>query len=629
MKVMIKNLQILLVAVVFASCSKDTGLQQIIVEQPNSFVLSISDASELTYAIKANDKIGINGVAYPVLYNSLVSLYNVPVEPQYLIYYPSGAEFSENNMLQFTLPETQKYVDGSVDPAAYPLYSLTDNEGLDSMTMNPVCGGLKLMVPANDQFNAITSVSITSETDILTGTVQVDGENGQLDLVEEQASKKIILKGEIDISEGQDIFIALPQIVFNDVLNIQFTTLKGMGTCTIDLTGKSIERGKVLAVELEDIDWLAKTDYYGKANSVIVTPGATSVTVDCTPYYTTSLQYTYENHPNEDEGKLPRSAKMLWNDVSSDFVGGVSLAADGKSFTAQLNGQPGNALIAIYDKEDPDEEDATILWSFHIWVTETNDIQLGTNGKGNTYTVLDRNLGAVSANAGDWRSIGMLYQWGRKDPFVSTGTVGQNSNATMYNHNGTVSLPVVAGGATTGTVAYAIQNPTQFIRSSQTSSNTSSMPFRYAHDWLYYANDALWGNPEGYNFPAFSTLRKSIYDPSPEGYMIAPADIWLKATSGNDKASSIFADAEWDATNLGYRVQVNGDETWYTIGGWRSRSNGNLSNANSTGYYWSSAVSGAVNANAWYMSINSGGVTLNGANSRANSAAIRPIKIPY
>jgi len=597
MKSMIKSLQILFIAVLFANYSKD-ALQQIIVEQPNSFVLSISEESELTYQIKANEKIGINGTAYPVLYNSLVSLYDVPVEPQYLIYYPSGADFLENNILQFILLETQKYVDGSVDPAAYPLYCLTDNEGLDSMTMNPVCGGLKLIVPANDQFSAITSVSITSETDILTGTVQVDGENGHLELVEEGASKKVTLKGAIDISNGQELFVALPPITFNEVLEVKFTTLKGMGTCTIDLAGKSIESGKVLAVELEDINWMAKTDYYGKANSVIVVPGTTSVTVDCTPYYTTSLLYTYENNPNEDESKLPRSAKMLWNDVSSDFVGEVSLAADGKSFTAQLNGQPGNALIAIYDKEDPDAADAKILWSFHVWVTETNDIQLATNGKGNTYTVLDRNLGAVSANAGDWRSIGMLYQWGRKDPFVSTGVIGQNSNATMYNRNGTVSLPIVAGGSTTGSIEYATQNPTRFIRSSQTGSSTGSRPFRYAHDWLYYADDALWGNPEGYNYPAFSTLRKSIYDPSPEGYMVAPADVWLKAASGTDNAASIFADAVWDATNLGYLVQIDTDESWYTIGGWRSRSNGNLSNANSTGYYWSSTVSGAVNANA-------------------------------
>ncbi len=625
MKSMIKSLQILFIAVLFANCSKE-ALQQIIVEQPNSFVLSISEASELRYPIKANDKVGINGEAYPVLYNGLVSLYDVPVNREYLVYYPASAEFSKHDV-KFTLPQTQKYVKGSVDPAAYPLYALTDNERLDSMTMDVVCGGLKLTIPSNDMFASITAVTVSSESDFLTGTIAVDAKDGQVALLEEQASKKVILQGEIDISNGQEVYIALPPVIFSEALQLKFSTLKGVGSCTIDLTGERIESGKVLAVALDDIEWMAKTDYYGKANSVIVAPGATSVTVDCTPYYTTSLRYTYENHPNDEEDKLPRSAKMLWNDVSTDFVGQVALAADGKSFTAQLNGQLGNALIAIYDKEDPNAADAKILWSYHIWVTETQEISLGVNGKGNAYTVLDRNLGAVSATAGDWRSIGMLYQWGRKDPFVSTGTLGQNSNATMYGSNGTVSLPVVAGGSATGSIEYATQNPTRFIRSSQTGSSTGSRPFRYAHDWLYYADDALWGNPEGYNYPAFSTLRKSIYDPSPEGYMVAPADVWLKAASGTDKAASIFADAVWDAANLGYLVQTTTGETWYTIGGWRSRSNGNLSNANSTGYYWSSSVSGAVNANAWYMSINSGGATLKGANSRANSASIRSVKI--
>src|SRR5690606_1561562 len=121
--------------------------------------------------------------------------------------------------------------------------------------MSPVCGGLKLMVPANDLFSAITSVSITSETDILTGTVEVREEDGQIELLEEQASKKVTLKGEIDISDGQQLFIALPPITFTGALNIKFTTLKGMGTCTIDLTGESIKSGKVLGVELDDIEW--------------------------------------------------------------------------------------------------------------------------------------------------------------------------------------------------------------------------------------------------------------------------------------------------------------------------------------------------------------------------------------
>src|SRR5690606_16248949 len=129
-----------------------------------------------------------------------------------------------------------------------------------------------------------------SRTEVLSGRLAVDAKDGQAARLEEQASKKVILQGEIDISNGQEVYIALPPVIFSEALQLKFSTLKGVGSCTIDLTGERIESGKVLAVALDDIEWMAKTDYYGKANSVIVAPGATSVTVDCTPYYTTSLR---------------------------------------------------------------------------------------------------------------------------------------------------------------------------------------------------------------------------------------------------------------------------------------------------------------------------------------------------
>ena len=85
------------------------------------------------------------------------------------------------------------------------------------------------------------------------------------------------------------------------------------------------------------------------------------------------------------------------------------------------------------------------------------------NVKGNSYTVLDRNLGATSVIPGERSSIGLLYQWGRKDPFVGTGEYGKNSNAKMYNEVGEVAFATVKGGESTGNVKYAIQNPTKFI----------------------------------------------------------------------------------------------------------------------------------------------------------------------
>ncbi len=176
------------------------------------------------------------------------------------------------------------------------------------------------------------------------------------------------------------------------------------------------------------------------------------------------------------------------------FVKGVTLSSDRKSFTVNLDGRPGNAVIAIYDKDDPKREDAKILWSFHIWVTEVKEQHLGMNVKGNSYTVLDRNLGATSVIPGERSSIGLLYQWGRKDPFVGTGEYGKNSNAKMYNEVGEVAFATVKGGESTGNVKYAIQNPTKFIMYSRVKSNTANPPYYCAYDWLYYADWALWGN---------------------------------------------------------------------------------------------------------------------------------------
>lgn len=87
----------------------------------------------------------------------------------------------------------------------------------------------------------------------------------------------------------------------------------------------------------------------------------------------------------------------------------------------------GNAVIAAYDGA------GTIVWSWHIWVT---DVDLDT--KVQTYTVhadyntyptfqspvmMDRNLGATddklwSAATDPKGSHGLFYQWGRKDPII-------------------------------------------------------------------------------------------------------------------------------------------------------------------------------------------------------------------
>lgn len=609
-------------------CSEKIDL--IIEEQPSMFILAEGGNPAFDIALHSGDKIGINGEEYTILSGRTIGMYEVPIAEQYYIYYPSSIEAS-NNSWRYTLPKSQKYSKESVDKKANPLFGKANNEELknEELTLKPIVGGLKVVIPKDEDFVSVSSISLRarSESDVLAGELIVDVESGEWSWGEEQ-NDTLEMDGDINISEGGEVIFAVPEMEFSGDIDVKMTSLKGEATASLQLEGKTIKPGEVLSIELDEVKWVSIREYYGKANTVLVNPGNPSITVDCAPYYTTSLVYAYENIPHSDTSKIAKSAKMLWNDVGPDFMNGVSLSSDGKSFTASLSGQSGNAVVAIYDNEDPEASGASILWSFHIWVTDINEHQLDVNVNGNRYTLLDRNVGAVSVTPGDWRSIGFLYQWGRKDPFVSTEEYAANKDVTIYNESGAFSRPSPsAGNDETGTIEWSIKNPMRFLRHSRTNSNVTNPPIYFAYDWLRYSDNALWGNPKGYESPDQSTLEKSIYDPCPEGYMIAPYDTWRGPSSGNDKAASVLANADWHASKGFVWNEGAGEPWWYPIGGWRGRSNGNLGNADAWGYYWYSTVENGNSSNGAFMSINNDNVVLNGKNSRANTCSVRCVKI--
>ena len=74
---------------------------------------------------------------------------------------------------------------------------------------------------------------------------------------------------------------------------------------------------------------------------------------------------------------------------------------------------PGNALVAVKN------EHGTIVWSWHIWVTDYNP-DLTAQKYISGAVMMDRNLGALDAGVGP-AAYGFLYQWGRKDPLIGSG----------------------------------------------------------------------------------------------------------------------------------------------------------------------------------------------------------------
>ena len=225
------------------------------------------------------------------------------------------------------------------------------------------------------------------------------------------------------------------------------------------------------------------------------------------------------------EKMTPDSAALVW-ETSKGMITDVAFK-DGK-ITFNASAQNGNALIAAYSA------DKRVIWSWHIWFPEEN-VKTVTAKSG--YEVMNMNLGAMTSTFGsapDVKPYGLLYQWGRKDPFPSAPSLTGNEKTQpvpVYGPDGaevkiTYSL---WSSVKNNTIEYSIANPTKCL-SNYAQYNTS-------RDWLKASdsNDALWGNPKGDERNSDNNYvnkgSKSFYDPCPVGYRVPPADVFRTFTT--------------------------------------------------------------------------------------------------
>ena len=121
------------------------------------------------------------------------------------------------------------------------------------------------------------------------------------------------------------------------------------------------------------------------------------------------------------------SVAVLWESFGTsttpsvgDLVKSVSYKDGNIYFDTATTFKEGNAVIAAKNSS------GEILWSWHIWFTDQPQGQEYYNNAG---TMMDRNLGATSATPGDVGALGLLYQWGRKDPFLGSSLISSSTQA--------------------------------------------------------------------------------------------------------------------------------------------------------------------------------------------------------
>ncbi len=195
---------------------------------------------------------------------------------------------------------------------------------------------------------------------------------------------------------------------------------------------------------------------------------------------------------------------------------GSAVNADlaGKYIYFKASAAKGNAVIALKVNDQ-------IAWSWHIWATDA--VCEGAAAAG--HIVLDRNLGATTTEIGQASSLGLYYQWGRKDPFIGAKSVGamvssgNTAKITESTAFGTLTASYVGNGDAkfkgeetsakiTDCVGYTVANPMTFLVSNAEVNKGGTLSW-FTSDYTTF-ND-LWGGV---------SKQKSAYDPCPAGYKV-------------------------------------------------------------------------------------------------------------
>lgn len=214
----------------------------------------------------------------------------------------------------------------------------------------------------------------------------------------------------------------------------------------------------------------------------------------------------------------PADAVLVWQSEAGMITSVELLGGD---LVFEASGAEGNALVAVTDEE------GGILWSWHIW---NPGMTLSALQSSDGYGVMNVNLGALAVDfTADARYYGLLYQWGRKDPFPGSPTL-TGTTSTMpvpvYDMDGAV----VETGHSSYTsldennIEYAISHPTVVI--------SNQGQYLVSRDWLKSGsgNDGLWGDASA----------KTCFDPCPPGWRVPDSEVFRHFTSSGSYAWNFY-----------------------------------------------------------------------------------------
>ena len=413
----------------------------------------------------------------------------------YAVYpYSESHSYAKRDMIMTVdLPAVQKYSTGSFGLDANPMVALA-GQGEKFFFQN-LCGVLVINITGEASVKSL-SVTLFDESG---NPAAVSGKHTvSMDYIEsptlastEESKKTVTLDcGEgvaLNTSEQTPFHVVLPAGTYSGIMVSVFTTdgrimvKQGKNSLRIRRSrvtsaGSFIHESVGVDVDLSD---------RGTSNCYIIS-GSGVYSFDANVIGNGESGFVEDAGFHTDSPIInPSIVELLWEDKPG-VVQSVGYN-DGKVLFYSL-GTEGNALIAAKD------ESGDIVWSWHIWSTDLPENQVYVNSLGE-YTLMDRNLGAISDTGEteeEWaESVGMLYQWGRKDPLLGSAD-GSRTFAT------TAPVVVKDNVKVDSPIEYSFANPVHVV------------------DDLMN-NDSAWGR------------TKTMYDPCPPGWRVpdgGPDGVW-------------------------------------------------------------------------------------------------------
>ena len=353
--------------------------------------------------------------------------------------------------------------------------------------------------------------------------------------------------------------------------NYKKSLLAALFAASIILAGCDKDNGpeKTIYVPEEISTAAVNLSENGTANCYIVKPGSV-----------VSFETSYKGNSKTEPTGEGSVAKLIWQDTKG-LVKTVYFDPELQTAYAEIANSKGNALVAVCDAA------GTILWSWHLWICDYDPektlFTTDANASGTQWTFMDRNIGATDMNRGSSGNFGMLYQWGRKDPFPGACAFTiqnedysyvEDGERTLYDIEGKT-LPKIKDLAEYhGTIEKSIRQPATFFAMTykangnvDESGNPEYDCDYITKDWVDVSDDDYWGGVSG---------KKTIYDPCPVGYKVPVSD----AEGNTPYAWMKFTDMTWDPTNRG---AIDKDQ-WFPCTGTRVYASGGLDNPEANPY---------------------------------------------